>query len=614
MASDDGDFPSSSDLEEEEEDEKEDCYFSHLEEEVDEKEDCYLSDREEAFEETALQVIEDGAEEDCLLSVSSVITKDSLLGAQKEDLRKVMDLLCLRENHARTLLIHFRWDVERIFELLDQKGRERLFSDAGVAVVENKVRTLSSTSLNLFTCNICFEEVPPNGVTEMDCGHCYCNECWTGHFIVKINDGLSRCIKCMAPKCNAVCDEAVVRNLVSAKHPDIADRFERFLLESYIEDNNNVKWCPSVPHCGNAIHVKGDTYCEVECTCGLQFCFRCLSEAHSPCSCLMWEFWIRKCQDESETVKWITVNTKPCPHCHKHVEKNGGCNLVACICGQAFCWLCGGATGREHTWSSIRGHSCGRFVEDQAKKTEKTRRDLYRYMHYYNRYKAHMDSLKQESNLKETTQGKIFISENKESSVKDFSWVTNGLNRLFRSRRVLSYSYPFAFYMFGDELFKDEMTPKDKEMKQNLFEDQQQQLESNVERLSSFLEKNFHDFSDDEVMDTMRHVINLCGVVDKICKQMYQCIENELLYPLRATHNIAPYKSKGLERASELSICWDANQMVKSNCAQSESTLDRDGGTKLGKHSIVPHVSSRPDESSHSSHKRRRRGAHRGYY
>jgi len=96
----------------------------------------------------------------------------------------------------------------------------------------------------------------------------------------------------------------------------------------------------------------------------------------------------------------------------------------------------------------------------------------------------------------------------------------NGSSRLFRSRRVLSYSYPFAFYMFGDELFKDEMTAQERELKRNLFEDQQQQLESNVEKLSMFLEKDFQDFSDDEVMDTMKHVINLSNVVDKLCKLM----------------------------------------------------------------------------------------------
>lgn len=153
---------------------------------------------------------------------------------------------------------------------------------------------------------------------------------------MKINEGQSRRIRCMEPKCNTICDNVKIRHLISARDPNLADKFDQFLLESYVEDNRRVKWCPSVPHCGNAIHVDDDGLCEVECACGVQFCFNCSSEAHSPCSCPMWEFWSKKCQDESLTVDWMTVHTKPCPKCQKLVEKNGGCNLVNCICGQAF--------------------------------------------------------------------------------------------------------------------------------------------------------------------------------------------------------------------------------------------------------------------------------------
>ena len=153
---------------------------------------------------------------------------------------------------------------------------------------------------------------------------------------MKINEGQSRRIRCMALKCNAVCDEEKIRQLVSTRDPNLSEKFDRFLLESYIEDNRRVKWCPSVPHCGNAIQIEDDELCEVECPCGMQFCFSCLSEAHSPCSCLMWELWSKKCQDESETVNWITINTKTCPKCCKPVEKNGGCNYVSCLCGQSF--------------------------------------------------------------------------------------------------------------------------------------------------------------------------------------------------------------------------------------------------------------------------------------
>ncbi|KAL1324107.1 hypothetical protein AAHE18_13G064200 [Arachis hypogaea] len=454
---------------------------------------------------------------------TQVITKESLLAAQKEDLRRVMDMLSVREQHARTLLIFHRWDVEKLFAVYVDRGKHFLFSEAGVTVDEHRDSN-SSAAPSTIMCEICIEDVPSDETTKMDCGHCFCNGCWTEHFIVKINEGQSKRIRCMAHKCYSICDEAVVRTLLSKKHPDMAEKYERFLLESYIEDNKRVKWCPSTPHCGNAIRVEDDELCEVECSCGLQFCFSCLSEAHSPCSCLMWELWAKKCRDESETVNWITVHTKPCPKCHKPVEKNGGCNLVSCICGQAFCWLCGGATGREHTWSSIAGHSCGRYKE-QEKTAERAKRDLYRYMHYHNRYKAHTDSFKLESKLKETIQEKIAVSEEKDSTLRDYSW--------------------------------EEMTEAQREIKQNLFEDQQQQLEANVEKLSKILEEPFETFEDDKVMEIRMQIINLTTIIDKLCQKMYECIENDLLGSLHiGVHNIAPYKSKGIEKASELSVCW----------------------------------------------------------
>lgn len=159
---------------------------------------------------------------------------------------------------------------------------------------------------------------------------------WTQYFIIKIKDGQSRRVTCMEHQCGAICDEDKVRDLVGSEDPESVERYERFLLESYIEDNAKVKWCPSTPHCGNAIRLEGEPYCEIECICGQQFCFNCMAEPHSPCSCHMWALWDKKCKDESETVNWLTVHTKPCPKCHKSVEKNGGCNLVSCICGQAF--------------------------------------------------------------------------------------------------------------------------------------------------------------------------------------------------------------------------------------------------------------------------------------
>lgn len=96
--------------------------------------------------------------------------------SQKEDLKRVMDLLSLKEHHARTLLIHYLWDTERVFAVFVEKGKERLYVEAGLSgqISENLSSSQSSSEV---TCEICFDEVPSKESTTMDCGHCYCNNC-----------------------------------------------------------------------------------------------------------------------------------------------------------------------------------------------------------------------------------------------------------------------------------------------------------------------------------------------------------------------------------------------------------------------------------------------------
>lgn len=51
----------------------------------------------------------------------------------------------------------------------------------------------------------------------------------------------------MAHKCNAICDEEKVLKLVAEADPLAVDRYERSLLESYIEDNSKVHHVVSNP-------------------------------------------------------------------------------------------------------------------------------------------------------------------------------------------------------------------------------------------------------------------------------------------------------------------------------------------------------------------------------
>lgn len=88
-----------------------------------------------------------------------------------------MELLSLREHHARTLLIHYRWDVERLLAVFVEKGKSYLFTEAGVTVVEQLDIDLPLTLSSMIMCDICMEDVLGNKTTRMDCGHCFCNDC-----------------------------------------------------------------------------------------------------------------------------------------------------------------------------------------------------------------------------------------------------------------------------------------------------------------------------------------------------------------------------------------------------------------------------------------------------
>ncbi|PWA72099.1 RING/U-box superfamily protein [Artemisia annua] len=143
---------------------------------------------------------------------------------QRGDLQKVMELFSIKESNARSLLIHYGWNVEKIADVFLNKGKEVLYTEASLPIQDDgDISLLIDCSEAL--CEKCWQEFPVNQITSMDCNH------------------------------------QKIKNLVNVNNPDLAKKFDHSLLDSYINDKKNVKWCPSKPHCGNAIRIDdGDIY------------------------------------------------------------------------------------------------------------------------------------------------------------------------------------------------------------------------------------------------------------------------------------------------------------------------------------------------------------------
>lgn len=54
------------------------------------------------------------------------------------------------------------------------------------------------------------------------------------------------------------------------------------------------------------------------------------------------------------TLQWLNENTALCRVCGSHIEKEGGCDLMECLCGHRFCYRCGTPGGRLCGCSSTR--------------------------------------------------------------------------------------------------------------------------------------------------------------------------------------------------------------------------------------------------------------------
>jgi ariadne-1 len=96
---------------------------------------------------------------------------------KSEDLQKVVDFLAIRLRHARTLLIHHRWNVESLFGKLAETGTNEIFLEAGLPPPEDLCSRPQICEPSFISCGICLDDAPQKEATRMDCGHAFCNDC-----------------------------------------------------------------------------------------------------------------------------------------------------------------------------------------------------------------------------------------------------------------------------------------------------------------------------------------------------------------------------------------------------------------------------------------------------
>ena len=408
-----------------------------------------------------------------------VYSPEDIQRQQDKQINEVSNLL-EQPHEATAILLRFvRWNKERLIEQY-MDNQEEVLDKAGLGQNVRKSPPHIETVDN-FTCDICCEDGPGLHAFAMKCGHRYCVNCYRQYLSQKIlGEGEAARIKCPGDGCNRIVDAKSLDLLVTS---DLTDRYHELLMRTYVDDKENLKWCPA-PNCVFAVEcgVKNRdlsrTVPTVYCDCKHGFCFGCTLSDHQPCPCSLVKKWLKKCEDDSETANWISANTKECPKCHSTIEKNGGCNHMTCRkCRNEFCWMCMGVWSEHGTsW-----YNCNRFEErsglDARDAQARSRQSLERYLHYYNRYANHEQSAKLDKDIYHKTEKKMTLLQ----SSSGMSWIEvqfleQASQALQQCRQTLKWTYAFAYY-----LARNNQT--------EIFEDNQKDLEMAVENLSEMFEK-----------------------------------------------------------------------------------------------------------------------------
>jgi ariadne-1 len=316
---------------------------------------------------------------------------------------------------------------------------------------------------------------------------------------------------------------------------------------------------------------------------------------HAPATCAHAAAWRLKCADGSETVTWVAAHTKPCPKCGKSIEKAGGCNLVQCVCGTCICWLCGAQTGREHTWTTIAEHTCGRWRQDMETAAAAAAAQLHRWLHFHGRHEAQRHSAELEAKtlaaamarIEELESGTFVVSRAAAGGaaaeadvIYDWAFVTAGGRQLAITRRVLACCAMFSFFFFAPRPAAAAAAAEEGEgeasgaaappplpltgpqscslcewsetevtLRANLFDDHRESLEATAEQLSQALAVSPELMSS----ETRARVVNLTALCGTRCANLYDIVENDLLGELKGvTAHIAAYRPRGLQQMRHL--------------------------------------------------------------
>ena len=413
--------------------------------------------------------------------------EDEIIKEREKDIKEAMEKLFLSRDDAILAMIYFGWNIDKLDSWYENVDEHKI--KAGIELSDKVKEKLKSENVeeNGDNCLICFEE-KNNQFFSLNCGHQFCSECWTEYLKEKIKTPLSALYAtCPQEGCSLIVYEKLYSKFLKDKSS--LEKLDKAICKNYINKNIDIKQCPN-EKCHYYVKSRDHSSQEINCLCGTSYCFKCQKEPHRPCTCEIYDKFIkiqRNTNVEEDNKRWIEANTKECPHCHQKIQRSQGCNYMLCDkraggCGHAFCYVC------EIDWSkhSQDHFNCNKYTEAVKNKEknakriqaelEKNIKKYERYDFYYPRYMNYKSAVEVcQTTFRESLEEKInLLMAMQNLQLLETNFIRDALNTIIEAKRTLKNIYIFGYYM------------KDTKNKQ-LFEYSQGILEFNTETLHKLL-------------------------------------------------------------------------------------------------------------------------------
>ena len=456
------------------------------------------------------------------------IPEEDILKEREKMIQETIEKLYLERDQAILAMIHYEWNLDNLDNWYEDVDTNKSQSGIDLSAETKEKLEKDGVISNGNECLTCCEE-KNDSFFSLVCGHQFCGECWKEYLKEKLKNPLG-CLfaKCQQSGCTCIVPEDIYKKFITDK--TLLEKLDKAIFKNFINRNEDFKQCPN-PKCHFYAKSTMHSAREINCKCGTTYCFKCSKDTHRPCSCEMFEKWLRMNDTAKNDDKWIEANTKECPHCHQKIEKSKGCNYMLCDkkaggCGHAFCYVC------ETDWArhSQDHFTCNKYtdaVKNKEQKANQLKEQLKRTEFYFKRY---MHNKKACEILDKQTREDIGEKINllvtlKNMPILEMKFVNEAIDTTIKGKTLLKNTYIFGYYM------------KDNEKKQ-YFEHEQGILQYWTEELHRYLiddqlsmvimEDNYTNFAE-KLKNYKNSVNNIIESIEKYSKGLIDDIENNFI-------------------------------------------------------------------------------------